>query len=142
MTQLEQARQGKITALIRRVAGLEGVQAETIRKGMAAGHIVVPHNRLRKMSKPCAIGAGLSTKINANIGTSKDSSNIAHELEKMDIAIRSGADAVMDLSTGPRLVETRRAIMRKACVPIGTVPIYEMVRERVQETIPHQPDHS
>lgn len=126
-TQLELARGGTITKLMRAVARREGVPAETVRRGLANGHIVIPKNALRKLDAPCAIGSGLATKINANIGTSKDSSDIAHELKKMEVSVSLGADAVMDLSTGPRLVETRRAIMRKARVPIGTVPVYEMV---------------
>lgn len=127
MTQLELAKKGRTSELMKRVARREQVPAEMLRRGLANGRIVIPHNRLRKISLPCAIGAGLRTKINANIGTSRDSSDIRHELEKMDLAVRLGSDAVMDLSTGARLVETRHAIIRKARVPIGTVPIYEMV---------------
>lgn len=130
-TQLEQARQGRVTPLMKRVAAREKVPAEMLRRGVAAGTSVIPHNRLRKMRLPCAIGSGLSTKINANIGTSKDASDIQRELTKMRVAVDLGSDTIMDLSTGPRLVETRRAIMRASPVPVGTVPIYEMVVGRL-----------
>jgi len=69
----------------------------------------------------------LSTKINANIGTSKSSSDIAHEIKKMRAAIDAGADVMMDLSTGPKVPQTRKAIIKKCPVPLGTVPIYETV---------------
>jgi thiamine biosynthesis protein ThiC len=127
ITQLESARSGRITPEVRRVAGDERISPENIRKGVADGSIVLPKNRMRKLSKPCGIGKGLSTKINANIGTSKSSSDIAHEIKKMRAAIDAGADAMMDLSTGSRVPETRRAIIRKCTVPLGTVPIYETV---------------
>jgi len=127
MTQLEAARKGKITLEMRQVARDEGVDPEVIRNGIAKGKIVIPKNRKHRLKKPCAIGSGLKTKINANIGTSKDSSDIAHELKKMEEAVRLGSDTIMDLSTGPKVVETRRAILKKSTVPVGTVPIYEIV---------------
>ncbi len=129
MTQLEFAKKGKITPEMRCVALDEGVDTEFIRKGLANGTIVIPKNINRRISKVCGIGAGLRTKINANIGTSKDSSDISHELKKMEESIRLGADAVMDLSTGPNIDGTRRKILSKSKVPVGTVPIYEIVIE-------------
>ena len=113
MTQLESARSGRITPEVRRIAQDEGMSPENIRKGVAKGLIVLPKSRLRRLSKPCGIGRGLRTKINANIGTSRDSSDIAHEIKKMRTAIDAGADAMMDLSTGPKVSETRRAIIKK-----------------------------
>lgn len=127
MTQLESARLGKLTSEMKKVAKTEGVSPEVIRRGVARGRIVIPKNKHRHISKLCAIGEGLKTKINANIGTSKDSSNITGELKKMSEAIELGADAIMDLSTGPKLVQTRRSILERSSVPVGTVPIYEMV---------------
>jgi phosphomethylpyrimidine synthase len=81
------------------------------------------------MGRPCAIGEGLSTKINANIGTSRDSSDIRSELGKMREAVRLGADTVMDLSTGSGIADTRRRIIAGSEVPVGTVPIYEIAIE-------------
>lgn len=127
MTQLESARSGRITPEARRIARDEGLPPENIRKGVANGSIVLPKNRFRSLSKPCGVGKGLSTKINANIGTSKGSSDIAREIKKMRVAIDAGADAMMDLSTGSKVPETRRAIIKKCSVPLGTVPIYETV---------------
>ncbi len=127
MTQLESARLGRVTPELRRIALDEGISRDIIRKGVAQGLIVLPKNRLRKLLKPCGVGKGLRTKINANIGTSKGSSNIADEIKKMRVAVEAGADAMMDLSTGSKVSETRRAIIRKCTVPLGTVPIYETV---------------
>lgn len=111
---------------MKRIAKDEGVDIEFIRRGLAQGRIVTPKNKKRALSKPCGIGEGLKTKINANIGTSKDSSDIAHEIKKLDLAVSLGSDTIMDLSTGPKIKETRKAILRNSTVPVGTVPIYEI----------------
>lgn len=129
MTQLESALNGTITGYMRQVARDEAVSPMFIRDGIAAGTIVLPKNAKRTVKKACAIGRGLKTKINANIGTSKDSANIRLELKKMQEAVRLGSDTIMDLSTGPHVVETRRTILSKCTVPVGTVPIYEIVLE-------------
>ncbi len=126
MTQLELARKGKTTSQMRRIAKDEGMEPDVIRKGVAKGRIVIPHNIRRSISRPCAIGEGLRTKVNANIGTSKDSSSIMQEIEKMDVAVSLGSDTVMDLSTGSGIGKTRKAILAKSPVPVGTVPIYEI----------------
>jgi len=127
MTQLEAARAGKVTGEMRRVARDERVDIKALMCGIARGRIVLPKNRKRPVARPCGIGEGLKTKINANIGTSKDAHSIAQELKKMDEAVRLGSDTIMDLSTGPALDKTRRAILKAAKVPVGTVPIYEIV---------------
>lgn len=126
MTQLDLAKAGKTSLQMRRIAKDEGLDADFIRKGVAKGRIVIPKNKKHRLSKPCGIGEGLKTKINANIGTSKDSSDIAHEIKKMELAVSLGSDTVMDLSTGPKIEETRRQILKRSKVPIGTVPIYEI----------------
>ncbi|MFA5085772.1 MAG: phosphomethylpyrimidine synthase ThiC [Candidatus Omnitrophota bacterium] len=112
---------------MRRVAKDEGVSVDFIRKGLIKGTIVIPKNNRHDLKKPCGIGKGLKTKINANIGTSKDSSGISGEIKKMELSIASGADAIMDLSTGAHIEETRRKILSRSTVPVGTVPIYEIV---------------
>lgn len=127
MTQLEFAKKGKTSSEMVQVSRDEGVPIEFIRKGVADGTIVIPKNIKHDIGKPCGIGKGLKTKINANIGTSKDSSNIAGELKKMAEAVKLGADAIMDLSTGAHMEETRRRILAGSKVPVGTVPIYEIV---------------
>ena len=121
------AREGKVSREMIGIAEDEHQAGEFIRRGVADGRIVIPKNRLRKLAKPCGIGQGLRTKINANIGTSKDSSRIAGELAKMKTCVSLGADAIMDLSTGHKIVETRRKILAECKVPVGTVPIYEIV---------------
>ncbi len=127
MTQIELAKAGRTTPEMRRVAKDEGVSIDFIRKGLVNGTIVIPKNIGHRLRKPCGIGKGLRTKINANIGTSKDSSGISGEIKKMELSIKSGADTIMDLSTGTRIEETRRRILSRSKVPVGTVPIYEIV---------------
>ena len=125
MTQLEKARKGIISEEIKICAVQEGVEAEFIKQGMVDGTIVICRNVNHQTIKPLAIGLGLRTKVNANIGTSRDNNNLALELEKLKIATDAGADAVMDLSTGGDLAQIRKAVMEKATVAIGTVPIYQ-----------------
>ena len=127
MTQLEYARAGKITRQMRRVASDEALDPEAVRQGVLRGRIVIPQNRKHSFPKICGIGEGLRTKINANIGTSKDSSSVSAELKKMEMATELGSDTIMDLSTGADVAGTRRRILAASKVPIGTVPIYEMV---------------
>ena len=129
MTQSEFARQGTITPAMERCAASEGVPAETIRQGLAAGTMVITQNLKHTSISPLAIGKGLKTKVNANVGTSKDHMNAEEELEKVRVAIKAGADTIMDLSTGPAIAETRKAVMKVCTVPVGTVPIYQAAIE-------------
>jgi len=125
MTKIEIARSGKITDEMEEVAKAEGVPAEFVRKNLADGTLIIPRNILRRRIKPLAIGAGLRTKVNANIGTSEDSAEAADELKKLEVAVSAGADAVMDLSTGGNLDEIRKMILKESPVSVGTVPIYQ-----------------
>jgi len=125
MTQLELAREGIISPQMEMVAQYEGVEAECVRQGVAAGTIVIPANTKHINLAPRGIGQGLKTKVNANIGASSDFGNIDTELEKLRVAVDCGADAVMDLSTGGGISAIRRAIVMASSVPIGTVPIYQ-----------------
>jgi phosphomethylpyrimidine synthase len=133
MTQLEKARKGLLTEEMKICAAEEGVEAEYIRQGMVDGNIVICRNVNHTAIKPLAIGLGLRTKVNANIGTSKDNNDFNMELEKLKIAAAAGADAVMDLSTGGDLAAIRKAIMEKSPVAIGTVPIYQAAVKILQE---------
>lgn len=126
MTQLEYAKNNTLTPLMRKVACLEDVSPKLILKGLKAGKIVIPHNKKRNIKRPCGIGDKLRTKVNANIGTSTDKSQIHDELKKSETAIRYGADTIMDLSVGGNLKKIRREILRHMPVPLGTVPIYEI----------------
>jgi len=125
MTQLELATEGIISPQMDSVARREGVDAEFIRRGVAEGTIVIPANTRHSNLAPCGIGHGLSTKVNANIGTSSDFGNVDTELEKLQVAIDCGADTVMDLSTGGDVSAIRRSIIAASPLPVGTVPIYQ-----------------
>lgn len=143
MTQLEQAKAGDITDQMRRVAQRERISPEQVRDELAAGRLVIPANRLHlggidgddgKLD-PIAIGRSVSTKINANLGTSSVSSCKEHELLKLEWAVRYGADAVMDLSTGGDLDETRRFLLAHSRVPLGTVPLYSVIADKPVEEV-------
>jgi phosphomethylpyrimidine synthase len=128
---IEQAQKGVITAAMEQVAAAESVSAEYIRQAVAEGRVIIPLNRNHRAIKPMGIGRGLKTKINANIGTSKDCMDVAEELKKLAVAIAAGADTIMDLSTGGNIDDVRREIIRHSTVPIGTVPIYQAAIETV-----------
>jgi phosphomethylpyrimidine synthase len=114
-----------------RVAEREHLTGETVRDEVARGRMIIPANVHHRALDPMAIGLHARVKINANIGSSPTTSSLHEEVEKLRLSQRWGADTVMDLSTGRRIEETRRAIVDAATVPIGTVPIYEAL-ERVK----------
>jgi phosphomethylpyrimidine synthase len=126
MTQRQQALKGIITPAMEAVAFAEGFSPEEIRQRVASGEICIPCNLNHKNLRPCGIGKGLKTKVNANIGTSGENFILENELKKLDVCLEAGADAVMDLSTGGNLVEIREAIIKNCPVPVGTVPIYDV----------------
>jgi len=129
MAQLEYARKGQITDAMKKCAAAEDVSAETIRRELAEGTMVITQNLKHPSIAPLAIGKGLRTKVNANVGTSTDHNNIEEELGKVRAAVEAGADTIMDLSTGPGIDETRKAVMKASTVPVGTVPIYQAAIE-------------
>ncbi|HOG11596.1 MAG TPA: phosphomethylpyrimidine synthase ThiC [Smithellaceae bacterium] len=133
MTQLEKARKGVLTEEMKQSAAREGVSPEAIRQGIVDGTIVICRNINHTAIEPLAIGLGLRTKVNANIGTSRDNQDLKLELEKLSVAIAAGADAVMDLSTGGNLADIRKAVMAKSSVAIGTVPIYQAAVKTLEE---------
>ncbi|MDP2932452.1 MAG: phosphomethylpyrimidine synthase ThiC [Chloroflexota bacterium] len=133
MTQLELAKKGTISPQMRQVARCEGVEAEFVQEGVAAGTIVIPANVNHTNLVPAGIGKGLRTKINANLGTSSAYGNIDTELEKLAAAVKYGADAVMDLSTGGDIPAIRRAIIAASTASIGTVPIYQAGIKAINE---------
>ena len=111
-----------------RIAKSEGVSVSYLKKGIRQGRIVLLKNRKHHIH-PLAIGEGLTTKVNANIGTSPDVADLRIELKKLAAAISAGADTVMDLSTGGDIDHIRRAIVKKSSIPVGTVPIYQVAIE-------------
>ena len=132
MTQLEYARKGIITDKMTQAAKAEGVTPEFIRDGIAGGSIIICHNVKHVGGVPLAVGTGLRTKVNANIGTSADDLDIAKELEKARVAVKYGADAIMDLSTGGPVDEIRRAIIAETNACIGSVPLYQAALDAVR----------
>ncbi len=131
MTQLEAARQGVITDAMRYVAQREDLAPELIRDEVARGRMVIPANteHLKKRLEPMCIGVAAACKINANIGNSAVTSKADEELEKLHTAVHLGADTVMDLSTGGDIDGIRQAIIDASPVPIGTVPVYQIIQQ-------------
>ena len=132
-TQMQAARAGKITEAMKEVAAQEWQSPETIRERVAKGTVAICANPNHTGVKPAGVGEGLRVKVNANIGTSSDFPDLAPELEKLKEAVRCGADAVMDLSTGDNIGASRRAIIGQSPVMVGTVPIYEATVTAMKE---------
>lgn len=128
-TQMRHARNGEITDAMKFVAEREAILPEVVQAEVARGRLVIPANihHLAGRLEPMAIGKVARVKINANIGNSAVTSSIDEEVEKLLLAVRYGADTVMDLSTGKDIDTVREAIIAASTVPIGTVPIYQAV---------------
>ena len=133
-SQMHYARRGEITEEMRFVAIRENVSPEFVRKEIAEGRAILPANINHPETEPMIIGRNFLVKINANIGNSAVSSSIGEEVEKLQWAIRWGADTMMDLSTGKKIHETREWIIRNSPVPVGTVPMYQAL-ERVDGVV-------
>jgi len=128
-TQMYYAKKGVITPEMNYVAQAEALNPELVRSEVAAGKMIIPANIHHENLLPMAIGREAKTKINANIGNSSLSSDIDAELEKLQICLKYGADTVMDLSTGGDLDAIRSAIIANSTVPIGTVPMYQIIHD-------------
>lgn len=126
-TQMDAARRGIITAAMETVARRELVEPEKLRRLVADGKVVIPANKNHGSLEPCGIGEGLKTKININLGVSKDCCNIEAELEKAQKAVELKADAIMDLSCYGKTEEFRRRLVEISTAAIGTVPVYDAV---------------
>src|SRR3954452_4432494 len=131
MTQIEMARQGVVSQEMEYVARREKLDPELVRSEGARGRMIIPANKvhLKLGLEPMGIGIKASCKINANIGNSAVTSDVANELAKLKMAIELGADTVMDLSTGGKMDSIREAIIAASPVPIGTVPIYQAIQQ-------------
>ncbi len=126
MNQLEYAADNKVSPLVKRIASVEGLPVKRLLSYIRDGRAVIPLNKKHRISRPCGIGYGLRTKVNANIGASPDKVNLKGEIEKLNTCVKYGADTVMDLSVGGNLPEIRKELLRACPLPFGTVPVYEM----------------
>ena len=136
MTELQSACMGIVTDAMRIVAEDEGVDVEVVRSKVAAGEAVIPLNVHHTNARPVGVGRIFRTKINANLGRSVTHSGMGDELDKLDVALKAGADFVMDLSVGSDdLREIRQGMLEKSSRPLGTVPVYETV-SRLEGDIP------
>jgi phosphomethylpyrimidine synthase len=127
-TQLTEAREGRTTEQLRQVAAAEGVDPEQIRTAVAHGRVVIAFNKGRHFDA-VGVGGGLTTKVNANIGTSPSHCDLDEERAKLRVCVEAGAHSVMDLSTGGDLREVRQAILDASPVMVGTVPVYALAAE-------------
>ncbi|MEA3313542.1 MAG: phosphomethylpyrimidine synthase ThiC, partial [Caldisericota bacterium] len=133
MTQLELAKAGIISPQLEQVAQHEKLDVNTLQQGIAEGKIIILANLRHSNSTPCGIGKGLKTKVNANIGTSSDLCDVNLELKKLRMAIDTGANTIMDLSTGGDISSTRQTIIANSTIPVGTVPIYQAGLEAIEK---------
>ncbi len=136
MTQLEYARDGKVTKEMKAVAASEHIDETGLAAAIASGRVVIPANPNHRNLRPIGIGKGLRTKVNANIGTSGDFFSIEDESRKMQAVMECGCDAVMDLSTGGDVTAIRRALLAQAPIPFGNVPVYEMMVDAPRQGTP------
>lgn len=126
-TQRRAARAGKFTAAMEQAARHEGVEAEVVRAGLADGSIAVPLNRNHACVEGRAVGRGMKTKINVNLGVSRDCHDTTLEWAKAAMAVRMGADAIMDLSAHGKTAPFRKRLIAELPVPLGTVPVYDIL---------------
>lgn len=126
VSQMHYARQGVITEEMAHVAQRENLPADLIREEVARGRMIIPANINHPNLEPMAIGIAAKCKVNANIGASPNSSDLAEEVAKLHLAVKYGADTLMDLSTGGGDLDAiRTAIIQASPIPIGTVPVYQ-----------------
>ncbi|WP_445474959.1 phosphomethylpyrimidine synthase ThiC [Methanococcoides methylutens] len=124
MTIVEDAKAGQITEAMKVVAQNEGVEPEFIRRGIAAGRIVIPTSPYRDV-KLCGIGEGLTTKVNASIGASSDIIDEDMEVAKAKAAEAAGADTLMELGTGGDFLSIRKKVCDAISLSVGSVPLYQ-----------------
>lgn len=126
-TQLEYARKGTITEAMYQVARQEDKDPEWVRAQVACGKVAIPCNRLHRSLRPSGIGEGLRTKINVNLGISKDCSDYRLEMQKVELALSMGAEAIMDLSCHGKTAAFRTALIQASTAMVGTVPMYDIL---------------
>jgi phosphomethylpyrimidine synthase len=129
LTQLDYAKAGMVTEEMRLAVAGEPITAEALRDLIAAGRAVLPKNRNHSFPILRAIGQGMKTKVNANLGTSGECCSMEMEAEKLKAALDAKTDSIMDLSTGGDLAEFRRFFLEQSPVIVGAVPIYTLATE-------------
>ncbi len=126
-TQMEAARRGILTGEMEAAARKEQMEPQELRELIAEGKAILPCNRLHTCLDPNAIGSMLKTKINVNLGTSRDWKDVDMELRKVQDAVKLGAESIMDLSSFGDTRAFRRRLTAECPAMIGTVPIYDAV---------------
>lgn len=126
-TQMDAAKKGIITKEMKIVAEKESMEAEKLRSLVAEGKVAIPANKNHKTLSPEGVGQGLKTKINVNLGISKDCPECEKELEKVKTAIDMKAEAIMDLSNYGKTEGMRKKIVEMSTAMLGTVPVYDAV---------------
>ena len=121
---MKECKNGTVPEIVKKTAAIENIDPEKLRRLVAEGLVTIPKNANRETT-PTGIGKYMSTKINANVGTSRDFKDLEEEVKKAKIAVQYGAGAVMDLSTGGDLDAVRQRILSEVLVPVGTVPLYD-----------------
>ena len=126
-TQMDAAKKGIITPEMKIVAAKENIDAEVLRERVAKGTVAIPCNKNHKSIDPEGIGEGLRTKINVNLGISKDCTDYSVEMEKVNMAVKMKAEAIMDLSCYGKTHDFRQQVIDTCPAMIGTVPMYDAV---------------
>ena len=130
---IAELKKGKIPSIVHKVADSENIKLDILIENILDKKVIITKNNKRQGVKPTGIGFSLTTKVNANVGTSTDKSDINFEVEKAILAEKTGADTIMDPSTGGDIKKIRKEILKKTNIPLGTVPIYQAAIEAVQE---------
>ncbi len=133
LTLMQDSKRGIATREAKAVAKAEGLPVQKIVRGIASGTMVIPHNKAREFTHACGIGFGLRVKVNANLGCSPGFTSIETEVCKAQIAVKCGADALMDLSTTTK--ELRGKLLGFP-VPLGTVPVYDVLAKKGTNATP------
>jgi phosphomethylpyrimidine synthase len=133
MTHMKSARTGRLTPQIKKIARDEKIHPDDLLALVASGRVCIPSNRRHPRLRSIGIGKSLRTKVNVNLGTSKDFPSLADEVEKVAVSLRYGADTIMDLSTGGDIPKIRKTILARTPLPLGTVPIYQAAIEAIDK---------
>ncbi|MDD8019932.1 MAG: phosphomethylpyrimidine synthase ThiC [Acidobacteriota bacterium] len=133
MSLVKQARKGILTPAIRKIAAVEKIHPDELLSLLAAGRVVIPYNRRHDSIQPIAIGQKMRTKVNVNLGTSRDYPDLQSEIAKLKLSLKYQTDAVMDLSTGGDIRSIRKKLLYLSTVPLGTVPVYQAAIEAIEK---------